>query len=382
MSDRIRVAMLAPYLHGTGGGSAKHIEKTIDYMSRRKDIDLHVLSIGNKTDKIEAGNFKLHVIEKPAYPFSLSINLPGFTMRICRLIRTIDPHVIHAIGTFPPYSTAAALLRNKYPSVLTVMGLVMRDVKYLKGLRRIYTKLIKETNEKYVLSKIPFIIVQSGYIKDIVAKISKSNISIIPEGIAFYEIQNLKDHVFNRSIDIFLAVQLWRLKGIDILIKSAHKAIKALPDLKICIAGTGIDEENYKEMVRELGLEKNIEFLGYLSDEKEIISYYNTCKIVVVPSRWDVDPFAPLNAAASGKPSIVSNMCNSSIIKDGETGFVFQSEDIDDLSNKIIRLLTDHTLRNNMGREALMRAKGYDWSEVISKDVAIYRKAIEEFKRI
>ncbi len=381
MPDKLRVAMLAPYLHGTGGGSAKHIEKTIGYMSRREDVELHVLSIGNKTDKIEAENFKLHVIEKPAYPFSLSINLPDFTMRICRLIRTIDPHVIHAIGTFPPYSTAAALLKKKYPSVLTVMGLVMSDVKYLKGLRRIYTKLIKETNEKYVLSKIPFIIVQSEYIRDIVAKISKSNISVIPEGIAFYEIQDLKGHVIDKNVDIFLAVQLWRLKGIDILIKSAHKVIKVLPDLRICIAGTGIEEDNYKKMVRELGLEKNIEFLGYLSDEKEIISYYNTCKISVVPSRWDADPFAPLNAAASGKPSIVSNMCNSSIIKDGETGFVFQSENIDDLTGKIIKLLTDHALRDKMGREALARARAYDWSEVVSRDVAIYRKAAEEFKR-
>ena len=172
-----------------------------------------------------------------------------------------------------------------------------------------------------------------------------------------------------------------RLKGIDILINAIPTVIKSIPDhdLKVYIAGSGEEETALKRMVKDLGLDRHVMFLGFISDEEEINKYYKACKIVVVPSRLDVEPFAPLNAAASGKPAIVSDKCNSSVIGDGKTGFVFKSEDVDELSSKMVKLLTDDKLREEMGKAAMEKAREYDWSKIVDRKVEIYKEVIADF---
>jgi glycosyltransferase involved in cell wall biosynthesis len=208
---------------------------------------------------------------------------------------------------------------------------------------------------------------------------TKSKIYVVPEGIEVEKIRNTPPHDSDEKPEIFLPVRLVRLKGIDILIKSISMVTKSIPDIKFNIAGSGEEETALRSMVKDLKLERHVKFLGYISDEKEINSYYKDCKIVVVPSRWDVEPFAPLNAAASGKPAIVSDMCNSSVIEDGMTGFVFKSEDVEELASKIVKLLTDDKRREEMGKAAMEKAKEYDWSRIVDKKIEIYKEIIADF---
>jgi len=95
----------------------------------------------------------------------------------------------------------------------------------------------------------------------------------------------------------------------------------------------------------------------------------------------DSEPFAPLNAAIAGKPAIVSDKCNSSVIDDRKTGFVFPSENIEELSGKIVKLLTDHKLREEMGKAAMEKAKEYDWGKIADRKVEIYREVIANFHK-
>ena len=374
---KIKVAMLAPYsTHSKRSGSVIHIEKTIRYLSYRDDIELHVITLGNKNRQFKRGDLNIHVIKKLLpYPFSI----PSLVWHLrCKTIE-INPDIVHAEGSSFLYSTVAALIRNRYPTLLTVMGVVLKEIKFQKGIGFIFYMLIHKPNEKYVISKIPHITVQSSHIKNLISNMTKSKIHVVPEGIEFEKIRDTQQNDSNEKIDTFIAVGLVRLKGIDILINAIPEVVNSVPDLKVCIAGSGEEEEELKSMAKNLGLEKHIKFLGYISDEEEINKYYKACKIVVVPSRWDVNPFAPLNATASGKPAIVSDMCNSSVIEDGKTGFVFKSEDVEELSSKMVKLLTDDKLREEMGKAAMEKAKEYDWSKIVDRKVEIYKEVIADF---
>ena len=374
---KIKVAMLAPYsIHSKRSGSVIHIHKLIEHLSYREDIELHVITIGDKNSQFERGNVNVHEIKK-IRPYLFFI--PSLVWHLRRKTIEINPDIVHAEMTSTPYSTAAALVRNRYPVLLTVMGVVLKEIRYQKGIGLIFYTLLDKPNEKYVVAKIPHIIVQSPHIKNLFSKMTKSKIYVVPEGIECEKIRDTPPHDLNKKIDTFIAVGLVRLKGIDILIKAIPEVIKSIPDLKVYIAGSGEEEYELKSMVKNLELESNVRFLGYLSDEEEINRYYKACKIVAVPSRWDVDPFAPLNAAASGKPAIVSDMCNSSVIEDGKTGFVFKSEDVEVLSSKIVKLLTDDKLREEMGKAAMEKAREYDWSKIVDRKVKIYKEVIADF---
>ena len=375
-----KVAMLAHYsTHSKRSGSVIHIEKTIRYLSYRDDIELHVITLGNKNKKFKEDNINVHVIKKLPFYLPQSFFIPSIVWHLRRKTIEINPDIVHAEGTFTPYSTVAALLRNRYPVLLTVMGVVLNEIKFYRGINFILGMLIAKPNERYVVSKIPHIIVQSPHIKNLFSKMTKSKIYVVPEGIEFENIRDTPPHDSNENIDTFIAVGLVRLKGLDILIKAISTVIKSVPDLKVYIAGSGKEEGKLKSMVKNLGLERHVKFLGYISDEEEINRYYKACKIVVVPSRWDVDPFAPLNAAASGKPAIVSDMCNSSVIENGKTGFVFKTEDVEELSSKMVKLLTDDKLREEMGKAAMEKAREYDWSKIVDRKVKIYKEVIADF---
>ena len=185
--------------------------------------------------------------------------------------------------------------------------------------------------------------------------------------------------LLNERPDIFIVVNLEKIKGVDILIKALPKVTKSIPNLSVRIAGSGPRENELKLLTKKLNLEAHVKFLGFISEEDKY-QYYKACKIVVVPSRWDCQPFAPLDAAASGKPVVAS--CIGGIqdtVEDGKTGFLFEPENIEDLADKIVTLLKDEKLREEMGKAAKEKAKQYDWEKIAERTTEVYKEVIADF---
>jgi glycosyltransferase involved in cell wall biosynthesis len=375
----MKIVVVGGYpLHGVRSGSLVHVDKLTQFISVMDGMEVHVITLGNKNEQFKRGNVNVHVVNKVwlFIPFLFPITL--WSMK--RMIKRIHPDVVHASGTFPN-TTLAALLRNKYPTLITVFSLSAKELRWEKNAIRILRKVLASIpNERYVIPRIPHIIVQSHFTADLIKERTKSKIHIVLEGIELKKTPQFQSHtLLSESPDIFIAVRFRKLKGIDILIKAVPTVIKSIPDLKLYIAGSGEEEEKLKSMVKDLGLESHVNFLGYISNEEEISRYYKACKIVVVPSRWDVEPFAPLDGAVWGKPAIVSEMCNSSLVEDGKTGFVVKSEDVEGLASKIVELLTNDKLREEMGKAAMEKVKEYDWSKIADRIVKIYKDVIADF---
>jgi len=374
---RIKVAMLASYVtHYTKtSGSVMHIKKTIKYLADRDDIELHLITIGNKRREFKEGNVNVHMIRRPLpYPFPIMSSVWSLKHKVIE----INPDIVHVIGSGDVYSTAAAFLRNRYPTLLTVMGLVLKEIKFYEGIDLIFGALLQKPNEKYVLSKIPNIIIITPAIKNLISKWTKSKIYIIQDGIEFEKIQRFQPRN-GEKLDVLFMSHLSKLKGADILIKALPMVLNSVPDLTVYIAGTGPQEDELKGLVKELNLEAHVKFLGFVSDEKEKYGYYKACKVVVAPSRWDCQPYAVTEGAACGKPTIASDKSNSALLNDGKIGFIFQSENTESLANKIIKLLKDDKLREEMGKAALEKAREYDWSKVVDRKVEIYKEVIADF---
>ena len=359
-------------------GSVTHVDKLTQSISAIDNMEVHVLTQGDKNKQFKRGNVNVHVINKMwvFVPFLLP-----FTMWSARcMIKKIAPDVIHVFGAYL-YSTLATLFRNKYPILVTVFSLSQEELQFHKTpIRILRTGLLSIPKERYIINSVPHIIVQSHFTEKLIRGWTKSKIYIVPEGIEYERLQQLQSHtLLTDAADIFIAVNFRKLKGLDILIEALATVIKSVPDVKLYIAGAGEEENELKSLVRELGLQAHVKFLGFISNEVEKYHYYKTCKIVVVPSRWDVEPFAPLDGAVFGKPTIASDACNSSVVVDGKTGFLFKSENINELASKIVKLLTDDKLREEMGKAAMEKAKEYDWSRITDRTVEIYKMVMEDF---
>ena len=72
-----------------------------------------------------------------------------------------------------------------------------------------------------------------------------------------------------------------------------------------------------------------------------------------LPSNQETAPLVISEAMASGKPVVASNICGIPyMIRDSETGFLFDPDDAYELSEKISKIMTDEKLRIRMGKNA------------------------------
>lgn len=99
-------------------------------------------------------------------------------------------------------------------------------------------------------------------------------------------------------------------------------------------------------------------------------SLYQEADICVVPSIWE-EPFGltAVEAMAAGRPVCASRVGGlQHIVRDTETGFLFEREDAAGLAQCLARLLDDADLRRRMGMAGRRVAEEeYDWKQVIAR---------------
>lgn len=103
---------------------------------------------------------------------------------------------------------------------------------------------------------------------------------------------------------------------------------------KMLIGGTGKLEQELKEKVKALNLEKEIIFTGFVSDSK---SFLNSIDVFVLPSLWEGFGYVLAEAMLCEKPSICFNLSsNPELIKNNINGFLTKKNHIEEFAEKII----------------------------------------------
>lgn len=159
-------------------------------------------------------------------------------------------------------------------------------------------------------------------------------------------------------------------KGHDVVLKALAVLVREIEDIVYVITGNGPDKERLTGLVKEYGLEKNVLFVGFVSDA-DLPRYYNLCNLYVMPNRQTSDfdtiegfGLSFIEAGACAKPvigGISGGSCDS--VADNHTGFLVDPENIDDLTEKIRMLLTNVSKAAEMGRNGRVRAeKEFQWS--------------------
>ena len=118
-------------------------------------------------------------------------------------------------------------------------------------------------------------------------------------------------------------------------------------DIKIALVGAGELEEETKALCKELGLEKNVHFLGFQSNPIKMVS---DSKCMILTSRWEGTPMCALEAIALGTP-VVSTPTDGmkDIIANGENGFL--SDKDEELADAVMQILTRPELRAAMAED-------------------------------
>ncbi|MBO7719375.1 MAG: glycosyltransferase family 4 protein [Methanosphaera sp.] len=156
----------------------------------------------------------------------------------------------------------------------------------------------------------------------------------IPLGIDFERKKTTKDY---DCIDFTYIGSLGKHKGVDTLIN----AFKEIDDenIRLHLIGKGYDEEEFKQLAGE---DKRIIFHGFV-DNRKIKEYYRLSNVIIIPSIcYDNSPLVIYESFTTATPVIGSNIGGiPELIDDGKNGYLFEAGDVQDLKDKLLKIIND-----------------------------------------
>jgi glycosyltransferase involved in cell wall biosynthesis len=162
-------------------------------------------------------------------------------------------------------------------------------------------------------------------------------------------------------------------KKLDVLLKAFAKLPPEL-NAKLEYVGGGDLLQSMKQQVNLMGLRDKVTFTGYVSDD-ELKAALRRAKVFAMPSIAELQSIATMEAMATGLPVVGANaMALPHLIHDGENGYLFEPNDVDDLRDKLVTVLTaepDELLR--LKNNSLRFIRGHDITRTLDTFEALYR---------
>lgn len=164
-------------------------------------------------------------------------------------------------------------------------------------------------------------------------------------------------------------------KNIDTVFRALALVKCRIPSIELVIAGHGTLEKHLRELARQLSIEANVKFFGTLP--KQLLArLFQASDVFVTMSTSETQGMALLQAMACGTPVVGANVRALPEYISEECGFVVDPFDATSLSNRIVRLLTDATLRSTLGRSAASFVRQFSTEVIVDKWESVYRTAI------
>ncbi len=141
------------------------------------------------------------------------------------------------------------------------------------------------------------------------------------------------------------------------------------------IAGDGPLREQLKKKARDLGIDKQVEFLGSV-DAQRIPVLLQQANVFVLASHWEGRPNAVLEAMAAGLPVIASDIDGvNELVVEAKTGLLFQDGDSDALRGCIEQLMDDPAQAGGYGQAGSLRIteKELRWRTTAQRYMQLYR---------
>lgn len=170
-------------------------------------------------------------------------------------------------------------------------------------------------------------------------------------------------------------------KNLATLIEAFHlfKRKANLPHKLVIVGRKGWLYDRLFARIRELGLDDEILFTGFVPDE-ELPSIYERASVFVYLSLFEGFGLPPLEAMACGVPVICSDTTSLPEVV-GQAGLTLPPTDVARVTEALIRVVGDRALAETMRRKGVERARLFSWEETARETLAVYQAVLSNHHR-
>mgnify|MGYP001617632393 CR=1 FL=1 len=187
-----------------------------------------------------------------------------------------------------------------------------------------------------------------------------------------------KFNIDREKTNLLYLGRLYPEKSLDTLIKAMPHIIREAPNTHLMLVGAGHMRDRLELLTKKLKMEKNVKFLGLVSEEDKVHAY-NACDIFILPSLAELEGMVVLETMACGKPIIIADAPMSAsrfLVEDN--GFLFKHLNPESLAEKTLKLIKDKNLCEKMGRVSLEKVRKYDIHHSALLLENVYYEALEK----
>jgi glycosyltransferase involved in cell wall biosynthesis len=223
-----------------------------------------------------------------------------------------------------------------------------------------------------------------------VERYGRDNIHLVPYGVAYpIEVQNVeKSWIEKYRLDtrpfIISLGHVHEIRDRCDLIRAMPHVLQTFPDTILLIVGD-IFTQKPVALTRELGLEKNVVFTGFLPHNVAL----GLVKLAYLEAHWTRQflgglGIASLEAMALGKPVMTytrPDLIGTDLIEDGKDLLIAPRNDEGAIANGLIKLIGDKALRDYIGKNGkTFVRKYYSWDAVCDKMETIYYNVAGKYR--
>lgn len=333
----------------TGGAEKLMVDLLPRLRSLGNEVELVVFD-GIRTpfyEELEKTGIKIHSLR-----IGGSVYNPLNILKLIPLLKKVD--IVHTHNTAPQFFVAIAHFFTKKCRLFTTEHNTTNRRRNIKGLVYVDKWMYSQYERVICISEQAETNLRT-YLKD-----NSSKICTVFNGVDILKYMNaepipeLREKYKNCHLGIMVA-GFREQKDQRTLIK----AYKELPgNFHLLLAGTGVLEEECKQLVKELGIADRVHFLGNRSDVPQLL---HTADVVIMSSHYEGLSLSSIEGMACGKPFIASDVDGLREIVQG-FGILVHHEDEKTLAKEIQKLTEEHDYREKVISLCQERAKMFDIS--------------------
>ena len=374
----MKIALVSPYDFAYPGGVVNHISALEQYFTK---MGHEVKVIAPASKAVSNLGDRLIPIGKPRpIPVSGSIARITISLRLASRIKEVLAKekfdIIHLHEPFMPMLCSAVLRFSDNAANIGTFHACHGSPGYGFG-RPITTMMLKRRRRK-LTGKIAV----SKPAMDFARKYIPGYYNIIPNGI---DVEHFSpdvpplDEFCDGKLNILFVGRMEKRKGLNFLLEAYRQVKQEIPNSRLIVVGPGTRLRSiYERKVRRSKLQ-DVVFVGYASYD-ELPRYYKTADIYCSPATGrESFGIVLLEAMAVGKPVVASNIDGyANVISHGVDGLLVPPKDKRLLAQALISLMSDASLRQQMGANGILKAKRYSWENIAQKILSYYMRLLSE----
>ena len=164
----------------------------------------------------------------------------------------------------------------------------------------------------------------------------------------------------------------------ETIIKAFVEARFKVPKAVMVIAGDGVDKARLQKICEEMGINKEIMFLGRVTED-DLYDLYRIGTVFATASEIETQGIVLIEAAASGLPLIAVNKgAVSEVCHNDENGYLCEPGNTSEISGALVKILSDARLREKFAKNSVKIAKVHDFERTLDKFINIYHKVCKQ----